>query len=173
MRHAILRSGWKIEHHRQKQEPPGYARSRSIYTSHCEPLPPTSYPVGFGHRHPLDPSTRPLGTTGVPRDRRFPRISPPAPVLTIHRFGSLRIQLRPRIESHCRRPSVLPLAHYIRGPGNKIDLDVLSNIAKSKSSIRRPLEKVKFVFSSATRIMFMESDRSPEGKSPGGGGRRG
>ena len=71
MRHAILRSGWEIEHHPQKQEPPGYARSRSVCTSHCELLPPTPDSVGFGHRHPLDPSTRPWGQQAFPETAGF------------------------------------------------------------------------------------------------------
>jgi len=43
-------------------------------------------------------------------------------------------------------------------PGAKIDLDSLSHIAKSRSALSSPLEKVKFVFGSATRVMFMESE---------------
>ena len=54
-------------------------------------------------------------------------------------------------------PFFRSLTIYV-APETKIDLDLLSNIANSKSSLRTPLEKVKFVFSSATRVMFMESE---------------
>ena len=43
-------------------------------------------------------------------------------------------------------------------PETRVDLNLLSNIASPRSSLRSPLEKVKFVFSSATRVMFMESE---------------
>ena len=44
-------------------------------------------------------------------------------------------------------------------PETKIDLNLLSHVAKSKSSLHTPLEKVKFVFSSATQATaFMESE---------------
>lgn len=43
-------------------------------------------------------------------------------------------------------------------PETKIDLDLLSHIAKSKSLLRSPLERVKFVFRSAARVIFMESE---------------
>ena len=43
-------------------------------------------------------------------------------------------------------------------PDATIDLDLLSHIAKSKSLLQCPLERVKFVFGSATRVMFMESE---------------
>jgi len=53
-------------------------------------------------------------------------------------------------------PFLRLLTIYV-APGAKIDLDSLSHIAKSKE-LSSPLEKVKFVFGSATRVMFMESE---------------
>lgn len=55
----------------------------------------------------------------------------------------------------------LPFFHSLNiyvAPDAKIDLDLLSYIAKSKSLLECPLERVRFVFGSATRIMFMESE---------------
>jgi hypothetical protein len=54
-------------------------------------------------------------------------------------------------------PFFRSLAIYVT-PDTKIDLDLLSNIAKSKSSLQCPLERVKLVFGSATRVMYMESE---------------
>lgn len=54
-------------------------------------------------------------------------------------------------------PFLRSLNIYIT-PDTKIDLDLLSHIAKSKSMLRSLLEKVKFVFYSTTRVMFMESE---------------
>ena len=42
-------------------------------------------------------------------------------------------------------------------PDTKIDLSQLSHIAKLKSSLQCPLERVRFVFGSATRVMSMQS----------------
>ena len=54
-------------------------------------------------------------------------------------------------------PSLRSLTVFV-APETKIDLDLLSRIAKSKSLFHSPLDKVKFVFGSATRVMFMESE---------------
>jgi len=54
-------------------------------------------------------------------------------------------------------PFLRLLTIYV-APGAKIDLDLLSHIAKSRSGLGTPLEKVKFVFGPATRVMFMESE---------------
>ena len=54
-------------------------------------------------------------------------------------------------------PLLRSLAIHV-APETKIDLDLLSHIAKSKSSLGSPLEKVKFVFGSATRVIFVESE---------------
>ena len=54
-------------------------------------------------------------------------------------------------------PFFRSLTIYV-APETKLDLSLLSDIANSKSSLRSPLEKVKFVFSYAARTMFMESE---------------
>lgn len=54
-------------------------------------------------------------------------------------------------------PFFSSLTIYV-APETKIDLDLISNIAKSKASLSTPLEKVKFVLGSSTRVMFMESE---------------
>lgn len=43
-------------------------------------------------------------------------------------------------------------------PDAKIGLGLLSRIAKSKSSLKCPLERVKFVFGSMAQVLFMESE---------------
>ena len=54
-------------------------------------------------------------------------------------------------------PLLRSLAIHV-APETTIDLDLLSRIAKSKSSLGSPLEKVKLVFGSATRVIFVESE---------------
>jgi len=54
-------------------------------------------------------------------------------------------------------PFFRSLTIYV-APETEIDLDLLSSITHPKSSLRNPLEKVKFVFSPTTRVMFMESE---------------
>lgn len=94
----------------------------------------------------------------------FPDIS--ALRVFLHQLPSLRsIDL-----VHCDFNSVnalnpvgvnLPLFRSLNiyvAPDSKIDLDLLSHIARSKSLLQCPLERVKFVFGSATRVMFMESE---------------
>lgn len=54
-------------------------------------------------------------------------------------------------------PFFRSLTIYV-APDAKIDLDLLSSIAESKSLLRSPLERVKLVFGTATRTMFMESE---------------
>ena len=174
MRPATVRSGWEIKHHHKKREPPGRPRSRPIRTTRCEPLPPAPYPTGFGHCHPLDPPTRPLGSIGVPRHCRFPRIPPPTPVLTIRRFGSLRLPQYQRIGSRCRRSSVLPLTHHMRRPGNNNRFQFALSHRGIEIGITQPLGEGQ------VRVQLCDTsngcgigDGSPQAVRPGGGGRRG
>lgn len=43
-------------------------------------------------------------------------------------------------------------------PDAKLEFELLSHLAKSKSLLQCPLDRVKFVFGSATRVIFLESD---------------
>ena len=43
-------------------------------------------------------------------------------------------------------------------PEAKLDIDLLSHIAKSRSAFQCPLERVRFVFGFATRVMLMKSE---------------
>jgi hypothetical protein len=55
----------------------------------------------------------------------------------------------------------LPFFHSLNiyvAPDTNVDLDLLSYIARSRSLLQCPLERVKFVFGAATRVMFMESE---------------
>ena len=54
-------------------------------------------------------------------------------------------------------PSFHSLTVYV-APETKIDLDLLSQVAKTKSLFHSPLKQVKFVFGSATRVMFTDSE---------------
>jgi hypothetical protein len=54
-------------------------------------------------------------------------------------------------------PFLRSLTIYV-APEGKIDLDLVSYITRSKSTLHGPLEKIKFVFGAGARVMFMESE---------------
>jgi hypothetical protein len=49
------------------------------------------------------------------------------------------------------------LSIYV-APDAEVQLDLLSHLAKSKALVQCPLERVKFVFGSAPRVMFSDSE---------------
>ena len=117
----------QTEHHRQKRESQGYARSRPIDVSHCEPLPPAHHPVGPGYRHPPDPPTRLSGTTPAFREvlHQLPCLQP---IDLVHcDFKSISAYSSAGVDLSCFRS----LNIYVT-PDAKINLGSLSRIVKSR-----------------------------------------